>query len=141
MASDAMPPIWTEGRPDLSDWPLPDAAVTHPRTSGTFARALRLWREEGFPLIDAVRRCTLLPAQVLEGSVASMRSKGRVQSGADADLVIFDADNITDQATYTESTRTSTGIEHVLVDGTFVVRDGALIPDAFPGRPIRAAAN
>ena len=66
-----------------------------------------------------------------------MRAKGRVQAGADADLVVFDPDRVTDQATYADSTRPSTGILHVLVDGTFVVRDGSLIPDAMPGRPVR----
>ena len=58
--------------------------------------------------------------------------------GADADLAVFDPARITDQATYTSSTRPSSGITHVIVDGTFVVRDGALVPDALPGRPIRA---
>ena len=67
-----------------------------------------------------------------------MRGKGRVQVGADADLVVFDADRITDQATYTNTTKPSTGILHVLVDGAFVVRDGSLVLDALPGRPVRA---
>jgi N-acyl-D-aspartate/D-glutamate deacylase len=61
-----------------------------------------------------------------------------VQVGADADLVVFDASLVTDQATYAASTRPSSGITHVLVDGTFVVRDGNLVPDALPGRPVRA---
>ena len=77
--------------PNLAEWPLPPEAVTHPRTAGTFARALRLWREEGTPLIEAIRRATLLPASVLEAAVPAMRKKGRVQAGADADLVVFDA--------------------------------------------------
>jgi len=134
-----MPPLWTgDARPNLSEWPLPPEAVTHPRTAGTFARALRLWRKEGTPLIEAVRRATLLPASVLERAVPAMRTKGRVRPGADADLVVFDPAGITDQATYTSSTRPSSGIAQVIVDGTFVVRDGALVPDALPGRPIRA---
>jgi hypothetical protein len=139
VASDAMPPLWTEGQdPDANAWPLPPGVSTHPRTSGCFARALRLWREEGTPLLEAVRRCTLLPARVLEAAVPVMRTKGRVQAGADADVVVFDPDTITDQATYLDPTRTSTGIDHVLVGGTFVVRGGSLVPDAFPGRPVRA---
>ena len=139
VASDAMPPLWTgNARVNLNAWPLPPEVVTHPRTAGTFSRALRLWREEGTPLTEAIRRATLLPARVLEQAVPAMRTKGRVQPGADADLVVFDPAHVTDQATYAASTRPSAGIAHVVVDGTFVVRDGVLVPDALPGRPIRA---
>ena len=124
---------------DVTAWPLPPEAVTHPRTAGTFGRALRLWRQEGAPLMEAVRRATLLPAEVLQGAVPAMRRKGRVQTGADADLVVFDEARVTDQATYAASTRPSSGIAHVVVGGTFVVRDGELVPDALPGRPVRAS--
>jgi hypothetical protein len=139
VASDAMPPLWTEtAAMDLGAWPLPPQAVTHPRTAGTFGRALRLWRQEGAPLLEAVRRATLLPAEVLRDAVPAMRRKGRLQAGADADLVVFDEAHVTDRATYSDSTRPSAGIAHVLVGGDFVVRAGELVPDALPGRPVRA---
>jgi cytosine/adenosine deaminase-related metal-dependent hydrolase len=142
VASDAMPPIWTLDAPvDVTEWPLPPQAVTHPRTAGTFSRALRLWRDEDAPLIDAIHRATLLPARVLEPAVPAMRAKGRVQAGADADIVVFDPDRVTDQATYIASTRPSSGINYVIVAGTLVVRDGLLVEDALPGRPIRADAR
>jgi len=134
VASDAMPVL---GLSDPEAWPI-GGGSTHPRTAGCFSRALRLWREEGTPLLEAVRRATLLPARVLEGCVPSMRNKGRIRAGADADVIVFDAECITDQATYAESTRPSTGMRHVLVNGDFVVRDGALVADARPGRPVRA---
>ena len=98
VASDAMPPMWTDTADmDRTAWPLPPHVVTHPRTAGTFGRALRLWRTEGAPLMEAVRRATLLPAEVLEGSVPAMRRKGRVQAGTDADLVVFDEARVTDR--------------------------------------------
>ena len=56
----------------------------------------------------------------------------------DADLVVCDPDTITDRASYQRSTLTSLGIRHVLVNGIFVVRDGALEAGARPGRPVRA---
>jgi N-acyl-D-aspartate/D-glutamate deacylase len=67
-----------------------------------------------------------------------MRRKGRLRAGADADLVILDPATLTDRATYTDSTRPSAGIRHVLVNGAFVVGDGSIVPDARPGRPVRA---
>ena len=75
---------------------------------------------------------------VLQDAVPAMRRKGRVQPGTDADLVVFDEAGVTDQAIYVASTRPSSGIAHVMVGGTFVVRDRELVPDALPGRPVRA---
>ncbi|WP_219465359.1 amidohydrolase family protein, partial [Nonomuraea rhizosphaerae] len=120
-------------------WPLPPAAVTHPRTAGTFSRVLRRHvRETGrLTLLDAVARCSLLPARVLEEAVPAMRRKGRVQPGCDADLVVFDPETVTDRATYARSTTPSAGYEHVLVGGSFVVRSGELVLDALPGRAVR----
>jgi N-acyl-D-aspartate/D-glutamate deacylase len=147
VASDAMPLTWTGPAPDPLVWPLPRPAITHPRSTGTFSRALRLLTRDGgsvtgdgrlLSLADALAKCTLRPARVLEDRVPAMRRKGRLASGCDADIVVFDPAAITDQSSYTDSTRPSAGIKHVLVNGTFVVRDGSIVPDALPGRPIRA---
>ena len=145
VASDAMPLTWPGPVPDQMTWPLPDGAVTHPRTTGTFARALRLLAGGGrggsagpLGLIETLRRSSLRPAQLLEGHVPAMRHKGRIQVGCDADIVVFDPATVRDQATYLRSTRPSAGIAHVLVNGTAVVADAQIVADALPGRPIRA---
>jgi N-acyl-D-aspartate/D-glutamate deacylase len=145
VASDAMPLTWSGTVPDTDAWPLPPAAFTHPRTAGTFSRAIRLLTRDGLPrgggalnLTQALAKCSLEPARLLEPHVPAMRRKGRITAGADADVVVFDPAVISDQSTYTASTRPSTGIGHVLVNGTFVVRDGRLIETTRPGRPVRA---
>ena len=140
VASDSIPLVPTSAAFDPLQWPLSGGAVTHPRSAGCFSRVLRLWREQGRPLSDAIRRSSLLPAKVLEASCASMRAKGRIRPGADADLVVFDPVRVTDQATYAHTTRPSSGIRHVLVDGVFVVRDGVLVEEARPGRLITSSA-
>jgi Amidohydrolase family len=136
IASDSVPLVATSADFDPLQWPLGTEVVTHPRSAGCFSRVLRLWREDGRPLSDAIRRCALLPAQLLEASCDGMRAKGRVRPGSDADLVVFDPARVTDQATYTDTTRPSAGVRYLLVDGVFVIRDGALVPEARPGRLI-----
>jgi N-acyl-D-aspartate/D-glutamate deacylase len=139
IASDAMPLTWTGTAPEPAAWPLPPAAFTHPRTAGTYARSIStLRRNSGLSLPEILAKCSLHPAVLLQDRVPAMRRKGRVNEGSDADIVVFDPETITDQATYSDSTRPSTGIRHVLVNGTFVVRDGKLDTNAQPGRPVRA---
>jgi len=139
VASDAMPLTWS-GPADPLAWPPGPTAMTHPRTAGTFGRAMRLLTRGDQPLglAQALSRCSLEPARLLEERVPAMRRKGRLRAGADGDLLVFDPVTLTDRATYSDSTRPSAGIRHVLVNGVFVVRDGSIVPDARPGRPVRA---
>jgi len=111
--------------------------VGHPRGAGTFARVLGHYsRERGeLPLMEALRKMTLLPAERL-AHVAAMRRKGRIAEGMDADLTIFDPATVIDRATYTQLAP-SAGIVHVLVNGAFVLRDGERVAGAMPGQPIR----
>jgi len=111
----------------------------HPRGAGAFARVLgRFSRDrDALPLMEAIRKMTLMPAQRLEAVAPAMARKGRVSIGSDADLTIFDPSTVIDRATFEEPAQPSAGIPHVLVNGQFVVRDGALVEGVMPGVAIR----
>ncbi len=117
-----------------------DGLKGHPRNAGTFARVLGYYVREkkDLSLMDALKKITLMPAQRLEKRVPSMVNKGRIRIGADADLVVFDADLIIDKATYTEAMLPSAGIEYVLVSGVPVVKRGMLDKEKLIGEAIRA---
>jgi cytosine/adenosine deaminase-related metal-dependent hydrolase len=139
VASDAMPVLNSHGVIRSREWPLPPDARTHPRTAGTYTRSLRIMvRESGtWTWLEAFRRCSYLPARVLDGVAPAARAKGHLGVGADADIVVLDPDRVTDTATYLDSARPAQGIAHLLVAGTAVVRDGELQTDAYPGRALR----
>src|SRR6202007_3014305 len=79
-----------------------DGAEGHPRNAGTYSRVLAQYVREKrtVTLMDAIRKMTLMPAQMLERSTTAARQKGRLQEGADADIVVFDANTITDRSTF-----------------------------------------
>ena len=70
-------------------------------------------------LAEAVHKMTGLPARRL-----GVRDRGEIRVGAKADLVVFDARRVADQATYEDPHRYPVGIEQVLVNGRFVIKDG-----------------
>jgi len=115
----------------------------HPRGAGTFARVLGVYVRERqlLGLMEALRKMTLLPARRIEAAAPQMRAKGRIRPGADADLALFDPARVIDRATFERSREPSAGIVHVLVAGTFVVRDEAPVPGVLPGRPILGQAE
>jgi len=111
----------------------------HPRGAGTFARVLGVYvrEQKALSVMDAIRKMTLLPAQRLEKAVPSMRAKGRIKVGADADLAIFDPAIVIDRATFEQPAQYSEGIRHVLVGGIFVVRDEKIVEGVKPGKAVR----
>ncbi len=135
---------WITAQPDVmvaSDGIPFFNGPAHPRGAGTFARALGRYARDkkGLPLMYALRKMTLMPAERLAGASPQMKKKGRIQVGADADITVFDPETILDLSTYEKGDLPSRGIAHVLVGGTFVVRDSKLVDGVFPGKPIRSA--
>ena len=105
----------------------------HPRAYGNFARLLgRYVREQRvIPLAEAVRRLTSLPAENL-----GIRERGRLLPGYHADVVVFDAETITDHATFDRPHQYATGVRDVFVNGELVLRNGEHT-GALPGRAVR----
>ena len=105
----------------------------HPRAYGNFARWLgRYVRDEKLvPLEEAVRRMTSMPADHL-----AIKERGRLAEGYFADLVVFDPARIQDHATFEKPHQYATGVVHVFVNGTQVLRDGEHT-GATPGRVVR----
>jgi len=95
-------------------------------------------RETGaWSWLEAFRRCSYLPARILDDVAPAARRKGHLGAGADADVVVLDPAAITDTATYTDPTRPSAGVRYLYVAGGPVVGDGNPNTGALPGKPLR----
>lgn len=115
-----------------------DGDKGHPRNAGAFCRVLaRYVRTQGtITLMDAIRKMSLMPAQMLERSTPSARLKGRLQEGADADLVVFNPQTVGDRSTYQHPMDPSVGVEYLLVGGVVVVDQGRVVEGVFPGKAL-----
>jgi N-acyl-D-aspartate/D-glutamate deacylase len=113
-----------------------DGAEGHPRNAGTYSRVLAQYvREKGtVSLMDAIRKMSLMPAQMLERSTPTGRQKGRLQEGADADIVVFDAATISDRSTFQKPMEPSVGVRYLLIGGTVLIAEGKIVPDKLTGR-------
>ncbi len=108
----------------------------HPRNFGAFPRLLGHYVREQriLPLESAIRRITMMPARRI-----GLHDRGTIEPGAVADIVVFDAAQILDRATFDAPKQYSVGIVHVLVNGAFVLRERAFT-GAYPGRAVRPSA-
>lgn len=121
------------------EWPLPTDLFSHPRSNGTFAKVLRMYvRERGLlSMTEALRKMTLMPAQLIEDFVPQMKYKGRIQPNMDADIVVFDPDTIADVGTYQDPNHPAVGVHWLLVNGKVVVNNTELDTSVKAGTPIR----
>jgi N-acyl-D-aspartate/D-glutamate deacylase len=115
-----------------------DGAVGHPRNAGTYSRVLAQYVREkkSLNLIEALRKMTLMPAQMLEQSTPAAKKKGRLQGGADADIVVFDPQTIADRSTFEKPMEPSVGVHYLLVGGAVLIDDGKMVEGVFPGKAI-----
>jgi len=106
---------------------------THPRAYGNFARLLGKYvrDEKVITLENAIYKLTTLPATNLK-----LKKRGALKEGFFADLAIFDPEKIQDHATFSDPLQFSTGMVHVIVNGTQVLEDGDHT-GALPGKVVR----
>jgi N-acyl-D-aspartate/D-glutamate deacylase len=116
-----------------------DGADGHPRNAGTYSRVLAQYVREKktLSLMEALRKMSLMPAQMLERSTPAARQKGRLQEGADADIVVFDAAAISDRSTYEKPMLPSVGVRYLIVGGSVLIDAGKIAPNVFPGHALR----
>jgi len=110
----------------------------HPQIAGTFPRYFRYMVRERkeISLIEAIRKATFLPAKTM-----GLKQKGSIKKGLDADIVIFDIDNIKDTADFLDvgvPDANPEGIKYVFVNGCLALAEG-IIKDNSAGRTIRSA--
>jgi N-acyl-D-aspartate/D-glutamate deacylase len=111
------------------------ANLPHPRSIGTFPRAIRDLLRHGLPIETAIHKATGKPAKRL-----GMSDRGTLAAGNAADIVVIDPASIADNATYTNPLIPPSGIHQVIVGGDFVLRDGELT-GARPGGLLLAAGS
>ena len=115
-----------------------DGAEGHPRNAGTYSRVLAQYvrEKQTITLMNALRKMSFMPAEMLERSTSAAHQKGRLQEGADADIVIFDPATITDRATFDKPMEPSTGVHFLVVAGAIIIDEGKIVPNVFPGQAL-----
>jgi len=106
---------------------------THPRAYGSFIRVLGKFSREDelLSLQEAVRRLSALPAQNLK-----LDRRGMLKPGYYADVILFDPERVTDNATFQDPHQYAEGVMHVWVNGTQVLKDGEHTGQ-FPGQFVK----
>lgn len=104
----------------------------HPRAAGSFPRLLAQFVRPGkLDLYKAIEMMTAMPAAKM-----GLTHKGRLNVGADADIVIFDLNTISDHASFAQPTLAPTGIDYVFIGGELAAQNGQILRSDL-GRSIR----
>jgi N-acyl-D-amino-acid deacylase len=108
----------------------------HPRAYGNFAKVFAQYvrKDHVLTVEQAVHKLATLPADNL-----SLPDRGRLRTGAFADVVVFDPNTIQDHATYEKPHQLSTGVSYVVVNGIMAIKDGTPT-GAHSGRIVRGRA-
>jgi len=119
---------------DCMEYPIGQG---HPQGAATYPYFFRvLVKETGkLSLLEAVKRCTLLPAKVM-----GFETKGRLSPGMDADLVVLDWDNLRENADFPgigDPGALPSGVKHVFVNGVLSIKDEKRLPGVNAGLSIR----
>jgi N-acyl-D-aspartate/D-glutamate deacylase len=90
----------------------------HPRYYGTFPRVLGRYVRDlhVVTLPDAIKKMTSMNADKI-----GLKDRGRLRPGAWADITIFDANQVSDRATFEKPHQYPVGIRYVIVNGTVTV--------------------
>jgi len=102
----------------------------HPRTFGAFSKLVRLCYEHSVPIEIVANRLSNLPAQLFQ-----LKDRGEIAVGKFADLCLFTPGNPTDMATFSDPQKLAIGMEHVIINGDFVLKNGELT-GTLAGRPL-----
>jgi len=109
-----------------------DHGQGHPRAAGTFPRFFAEYVRTGkVSMYAAIEKMTAQPAARL-----GLANKGRLNAGADADMVIFDPEHIADRATFAEPMLAPVGIDRVLISGKTAAKNCEIVSGR-EGRAIR----
>jgi len=106
---------------------------THPRGYGAFTRVLGKYvnKEKALTMQQAIHKMTGLSAQQM-----GIKKRGLIKTGYFADLVIFNPETVSDEATVAEPHKLSEGIETVLVNGK-IVFENKKTTELYPGKIIK----
>lgn len=115
------------------DLVAPGSVFPHPRSFGAFPRVIARYVRElhVITLEEAIKKMTSMPADQIK-----QPDRGRIMPDAFADLIIFDENKLQDRATYSDSKQFAEGIEQMLINGVFVIKDNKLTQNT-PGQWIK----